>query len=79
MKKVKIIKLPKREYGVCVVQHTETGKKASFSFDDRGITGFIHGNWFIDMFDSSYNSTDWDSIRTAETAIMIKIGKKYKW
>jgi hypothetical protein len=79
MRKVKVIKLPKRQYGVCVVQHSETGKKASFAFDQYGITGFIHGNWFINMFDSSYNYTDWDNIKKAEIAIMEKIAKIYKW
>lgn len=71
MNKVKVIKLPKREFGLCVVQNVDTLKKASFHFDQYGITGFISGNWFIDMFDNDYDKM--------ETQIMIKIGKQYKW
>lgn len=72
MKQVKIIKLPKRQYGVCVVQHTKTGKKASFYFNEYGLVGFIHGNWFIDMFNDN-------NLNELESAIMIKIAKHYKW
>jgi hypothetical protein len=74
MKKVKIIKLPKKQYGIAVVQHSDTGKKAKFYFDEYGITGFISGKWFIDMFDERTND-----YTKNETAIMSSIGKKYKW
>jgi hypothetical protein len=74
MKKVKVIKLPKRQYGIAVVQHSETNKKASFYFDEYGITGFISGRWFIDMFDERNNM-----YTKNETDIMNKIGKLYKW
>jgi hypothetical protein len=70
MKQVKIIKLPKREYGICVVENTDTGKKAKFTFDQYGITGFISGNWFTDMFDERNNQ-----FSKNETLIMNKIAK----
>ena len=71
MKKVKVIKLPKKEYGLCIVQNVVTMQKASFHFDQYGITGFIHGKWFTELFNNDFDK--------AETQIMIKIGKQYKW
>ena len=71
MKKVKVIKLPKKEFGLCVVQNVDTLKKASFHFDEFGITGFIHGQWFIDMFNYDFDKP--------ENQIMLKIAKHYKW
>jgi hypothetical protein len=74
MRKVNVIKLPKREYGIAIVQHKDTGKKASFYFDGSGITGFIDGRWFIDMFDERS-----DMFSKSENEIMKKIAKIYKW
>ena len=74
MTKVKVIKLPKRQYGICVVQNVDTNKKAKFTFDEYGITGFISGQWFIDMFDERS-----DMFSKNQSEIMSKIGKIYKW